>query len=169
MRLIAAMEEESSEPIEVEVLLARKHRPTSPEVPRDWRVSVALPPDYFFYMTPARFWASFVAAVWRTFRAAVQSELDREVKPLLTEILSALRALEGRGAGAVDQRPWASKLPPSMIIARARAAAAGGDNHRAATAALWPGDPDAGDPLGKPVSAEPAQRQIPWDARRHRL
>ena len=44
---------------QVEVLLARKHRPTSSDVPSHWRVEVALPPDYFFYMTPLRF------AVWR--------------------------------------------------------------------------------------------------------
>ena len=44
--------------LEVEVLLSRKHRPTSADVPAHWRVSVALPPDYFYYMSPLRFWAS---------------------------------------------------------------------------------------------------------------
>ena len=49
VRLIAALER--LEPgLEVEVLLARKHRPTSADVPAHWRVDVALPPDYFFYM-----------------------------------------------------------------------------------------------------------------------
>ncbi len=57
-RLIAAMEAQRPDLL-VHVLLARKHRPTSADVPPHWRVEVALPPDYFFYMTPARF------AVWR--------------------------------------------------------------------------------------------------------
>ena len=40
---------------EPRVHLARKHRPTSADVPAHWPVNVTLPPDYFFYMTPSRF------------------------------------------------------------------------------------------------------------------
>lgn len=58
VRLITAME--ALRPgLKVHVLLARKHRPTSAEVPKHWTVEVALPPDYFYYMTPSRFF------VWR--------------------------------------------------------------------------------------------------------
>ncbi|MEM7466717.1 MAG: aldolase/citrate lyase family protein, partial [Pseudomonadota bacterium] len=38
--------------------ILRKHRPTSDAVPAHWNVRVALPPDYFFYMRPSRFWPS---------------------------------------------------------------------------------------------------------------
>ncbi|QDV06797.1 GDP-mannose-dependent alpha-(1-6)-phosphatidylinositol monomannoside mannosyltransferase [Planctomycetes bacterium Poly30] len=79
VRLISAME--ALRPgLEVHVLLARKHRPTSADVPGHWKVEVALPPDYFFYMTPARF------AVWRfigtrnTKRAARDAALVHAIK-----------------------------------------------------------------------------------------
>ncbi len=58
VRLITAMEALRPDLV-VHVLLARKHRPTSADVPAHWKVEVALPPDYFYYMTPARF------SVWR--------------------------------------------------------------------------------------------------------
>lgn len=66
--------------LEVEVLLARKHRPTSESVPKDWEVSVGLPPDYFFYMTPLRFWVSFFQGVWNTRKAARKADLVHAIK-----------------------------------------------------------------------------------------
>ena len=64
VRLIEALERED-DGFGAEILLARKHRPTSPSVPDRWKCSVALPPDYFFYMSPARFWGSFFASLPR--------------------------------------------------------------------------------------------------------
>ncbi|MEE8469406.1 MAG: glycosyltransferase family 4 protein, partial [Planctomycetota bacterium] len=79
VRLITALE--AIEPgLQVHVLLARKHRPSSADVPSHWRVEVALPPDYFFYMSPWRFWLSRLAATWRTFRAARRSDLVHAIK-----------------------------------------------------------------------------------------
>lgn len=79
IRLIQALER--LEPaLEVEILLARKHRPTSSEVPPHWRVSVALPPDYFFYMTPLRFWVSAGLAVKRVRAAAKRADLVHSIK-----------------------------------------------------------------------------------------
>jgi phosphatidylinositol alpha-1,6-mannosyltransferase len=79
MRLIAAMEE--LEPgLEVEVLLARKHRPTSSQVPAHWRVSVALPPDYFFYMSKARFLVWLALGTFRAWRAAARADLVHAIK-----------------------------------------------------------------------------------------
>ena len=79
IRLIAAME--SLEPgLDVQVLLARKHRPTSDQVPAHWRVAVALPPDYFFYMSPARYWVWRALATWRTWRAARRADLVHAIK-----------------------------------------------------------------------------------------
>ncbi|MCY2961870.1 MAG: glycosyltransferase family 4 protein [Planctomycetota bacterium] len=54
VRLIQALER-AAPGFEARVLLARKHRPTSAEVPARWDVEVALPPDYFFHMSPLRF------------------------------------------------------------------------------------------------------------------
>ena len=69
VRLLAAMQ--AARPgLQVHVLLARKHRPTSVEVPKDWTIEVALPPDYYYYMTPARFWASRIMSTWKAWRAA---------------------------------------------------------------------------------------------------
>lgn len=79
VRLIAAASELRPE-LEVHVLLARKHRPTSSEVPPAWRVDVALPPDYFFYMSGPKFWASMALATWRTWRAARRATLVHAIK-----------------------------------------------------------------------------------------
>lgn len=79
LSLIQAMERR--EPgLEVEVLLARKHRPTSPSVPAHWRVSVGLPPDYFFYMKPTRFWPSLWGSVRRVAAAAKNADLVHAIK-----------------------------------------------------------------------------------------
>lgn len=79
MRLIAALE--AAEPdFEVEVLLARKHRPTSSAVPAHWKVEVALPPDYYFYMSTARFWGNTLAALPRVVAAARRADLVHAIK-----------------------------------------------------------------------------------------
>jgi phosphatidylinositol alpha-1,6-mannosyltransferase len=79
VRLIAAMEKLRPD-LEVEVLLARKHRPTSAAVPKHWKVSVALPPDYFFHMSPLRFWPSLWLATSRIARTARRADLVHAIK-----------------------------------------------------------------------------------------
>lgn len=79
MRLVSALQDADSG-FEAEFLLARKHRPTSKSVPREWRVDVALPPDYFFYMSPLRFWASFFVALPRVVAAARRADLVHAIK-----------------------------------------------------------------------------------------
>ncbi len=88
MRLIAAMERQRPD-LEVEVLLARKHRPTSSQVPSHWRVRVALPPDYFFYMSPSRFWASWALSTWRAWRAARRADLVHAIKDYPHSLVAA--------------------------------------------------------------------------------
>jgi len=66
--------------LDVHVLLARKHRPTSSAVPKHWRIDVSLPPDYFFYMSPARFWVWFLISTWRTYWAARKADLVHAIK-----------------------------------------------------------------------------------------
>lgn len=79
VRLISALEE-LRPGLEVQVLLSRKHRPTSRDVPAHWKVAIGLPPDYFFYMSPARFWPSLAAAAWRIARAARRADLVHAIK-----------------------------------------------------------------------------------------
>ena len=77
--LIAALERRRPD-LEVEVLLSRKHRPSSAEVPEHWKVSIGLPPDYFFRMSPVRFWGSLVVATGRVARAARSADLVHAIK-----------------------------------------------------------------------------------------
>jgi phosphatidylinositol alpha-1,6-mannosyltransferase len=79
MRLVAALEEELPG-LEVDILLARRHRPTSSQVPDHWRVSVALPADYFFHMSPARFWPSLALGAFRVWRHARDADLVHAIK-----------------------------------------------------------------------------------------
>jgi len=82
VRLIAKLEEHCSDedPLQVSVLLARKHRPTSADVPEHWQVDVGLPPDYFFYMARLRFWVWFVLGTWRSYRAARHVDIVHAIK-----------------------------------------------------------------------------------------
>src|SRR5262245_32314255 len=79
VRLISALERLRPD-LEVEVLLARKHRPTSADVPARWKVEVGLPPDYFFKMSRLRFWPNLVAASRRVARAAARADLVHAIK-----------------------------------------------------------------------------------------
>jgi glycosyltransferase involved in cell wall biosynthesis len=79
VRLIAALER-GRPGLEVEILLARKHRPSSAEVPERWKVSVGLPPDYFFHMSRPRFWASLTGSSLRIARAARRADLVHAIK-----------------------------------------------------------------------------------------
>jgi len=79
MRLLAALEA-ASPGLQVHVLLARKHRPTSQQVPPHWKVEVALPPDYFYYMSPLRYWVWRILGTWRTWRAVRQADLVHAIK-----------------------------------------------------------------------------------------
>jgi phosphatidylinositol alpha-1,6-mannosyltransferase len=99
VRLVSALEQQSRG-LEVDVLLARKHRPTSALVPKRWRVSVALPPDYFFYMTPARFWASYAQALWPAYRAARRADVVHALKDYPHSLL-ALHAAQLAGKPCV--------------------------------------------------------------------
>ena len=104
VRLIEALERQRPG-LEVQVLLARKHRPTSPEVPDHWQVDVALPPDYFFYMTPARFLVSRVLSTWRTVRAARKADLVHAIKdfPHSLVAVDAARLRHFKGASDAER------------------------------------------------------------------
>ncbi|MBM3986553.1 MAG: glycosyltransferase family 4 protein [Planctomycetes bacterium] len=94
VRLLRALEEERPG-LEVRVLLGRKHRAMSAEVPRHWKVEVALPPDYFFYMSSWKFWASLQFAERRVARAARDCDLVHAIKDYphnLAGLLGAERA-----------------------------------------------------------------------------
>ncbi len=89
--LLAALEQERAG-FEPRILLARKHRPTSASVPARWPVSVALPPDYFFYMSRARFWPSLLLAALRAARAARDVDLVHAIKDYPHNLVGLLAA-----------------------------------------------------------------------------
>ncbi len=91
IRLIAALEELEPK-LEVEILLARKHRPTSSQVPTRWKVSVALPPDYFFHMSKPKFWASLALGVAKTFPRASKADLVHAIKDYPHNLLGLVSA-----------------------------------------------------------------------------
>ncbi|MBI5432179.1 MAG: glycosyltransferase family 4 protein [Planctomycetes bacterium] len=91
IRLISALEERKPG-LEVEILLARKHRPNSAQVPKHWKVSVALPPDYFFYMAPSRFWPSLALGVARAWAPARRADLVHAIKDYPHSLLALLAA-----------------------------------------------------------------------------
>ncbi len=91
VRLIEALQRLDPS-LEVEILLARKHRPTSSAVPAHWRVSVALPPDYFFHMSRPKFWLSLIAASWNVARAARRADLVHAIKDYPHNFAGALGA-----------------------------------------------------------------------------
>ncbi|MEZ5977098.1 MAG: hypothetical protein R3F34_02635 [Planctomycetota bacterium] len=86
------------------VQLARKHRPTSQDVPQHWKVEVALPPDYFFYMTPARFWVSLVKSTLAVRRAARNVDIVHGIKDYPHNLVAAAF---GRASPASPSSPLA--------------------------------------------------------------
>ena len=99
VRLIAALER-LRPGFELRVLLSRKHRPTSVDVPDRWDVSVGLPPDYFYYMSPARFAASLFLSTRSARRAARGCDLVHAVKDY-PHSLVGLRAARAAGIPCV--------------------------------------------------------------------
>jgi phosphatidylinositol alpha-1,6-mannosyltransferase len=91
VRLIAALER-LRPGLEIEVLLARKHRPSSAEVPARWKVRVGLPPDYFFHMSPLRFWASLLASSPGVARAARRADIVHAIKDYPHSLVGLLGA-----------------------------------------------------------------------------
>ncbi|MBK7877277.1 MAG: glycosyltransferase family 4 protein [Planctomycetes bacterium] len=89
--LLAALERERPG-MEVRIQLARKHRPTSSAVPARWPVEVALPPDYLFYMSKPRFWASVVLSALRVARAARSVDLVHAIKDYPHNLVGLLGA-----------------------------------------------------------------------------
>ncbi|MFT5049093.1 MAG: phosphatidylinositol alpha-1,6-mannosyltransferase [Chlamydiales bacterium] len=129
VRLIAKLEEHSpsDDPLEVEVLLARKHRPTSADVPAHWKVSVALPPDYFYYMSRLRFWIWYALGTWGAYRAARSADIVHAIKdyPHNAVALSAAR-LAGKPCVATAHGTYTIQpLVSARHAARARRTYAG--------------------------------------------
>lgn len=120
VHLIEALEK--LEPaLEVEILLARKHRPTSSAVPARWRVRVALPPDYFFHMSPLKFWPSFASAAWSIFRAARRADLVHAIKDYPHNFAGAFAA-RAAGVPAVATAHGTYSVQPLLDPRHARRA-----------------------------------------------
>ena len=122
VRLVSALEE--LEPgLEARFLLARKHRPTSKDVPARWPVEIALPPDYFFYMRGPRFWISAALAIAKAARAARSCDLVHAIKDYPHSWI-ALRAAELAGKPCIATAHGTYSVQPLLDArheARARA------------------------------------------------
>jgi len=120
VRLVSALEE--LEPgLEARFLLARKHRPTSNEVPARWPIEVALPPDYFFYMRGPRFWISAALAIAKAARAARSCDLVHAIKDYPHSWI-ALRAAELAGKPCIATAHGTYSVQP-LLDARHRSRA----------------------------------------------
>jgi len=121
--LVGALEQ--LEPsLEARFLLARRHRPTSASVPARWKVEVALPPDYLFHMSRARFWASSALAIVRAAHAARACDLVHSIKDYPHSWI-ALRAAELAGKPCIATAHGTYSVQPLLDprhAARARAA-----------------------------------------------
>ena len=100
VRLLSAVED-AGEGIEIDVLLGRKHRPSSSELRPSWQVNVALPPDHYYYMTPLRFWANTLLYLPRAVAAARRADVVHCIKDFPHSWLGA----------------WAAKLAGKPCIA----------------------------------------------------
>lgn len=121
MRLVEALQAEDPD-LEVEFLLSRKHRPTSRTVPASWPITVALPPDYFFYMSPLRFWVSFLLALPRVVRAARRADVVHAIKDYPHSWLALVAArLAGRPCVATAHGTYT--VQPLLDARHARRAA----------------------------------------------
>ena len=125
VRLIAALEE-LRPGFEPRVLLGRKHRPTSSAVPPRWDVTVGLPPDYFYYMSPLRFAASLqlgVRSAVRKGRAGGGVDLVHAIKDFPHNLL-ALRVARKLGVPCIATAHGTYSVAPLLSerhSARARA------------------------------------------------
>jgi glycosyltransferase involved in cell wall biosynthesis len=90
-RLVAALEERIPR-FEPRFLLARKHRPNSASLPAHWPWKVALPPDYYLYMSPARWWASTAWSLPQAILAARGVDLVHATKDFPHSWLAAQAA-----------------------------------------------------------------------------
>jgi phosphatidylinositol alpha-1,6-mannosyltransferase len=108
--------------LEVHVLLGRKHRPSSADVPAHWKVEVALPPDYFYYMAPSRFWPSLLIGAWRVFTRARKADLVHSIKDYPHSLAATIGArAAGRpciatGHGTYTVQPLLSKRHRNLAI-----------------------------------------------------
>jgi len=110
--------------LEARFLLSRRHRPTSASVPARWKVEVALPPDYLFHMSRARFWASSALAIVRAAHAARSCDLVHSIKDYPHSWI-ALRAAELAGKPCIATAHGTYSVQPLLDprhASRARAA-----------------------------------------------
>ena len=120
MRLVQELEALDPE-LEPRFLLARKHRPTSEQVPRHWRIEVGLPPDYFFYMSPLRFFVWKLIGTFNTWRAARGVDVIHAIKDYPHNRV-ALRAARLAGVPCVATAHGTYTVQPLLDARHARAA-----------------------------------------------
>jgi phosphatidylinositol alpha-1,6-mannosyltransferase len=105
----------------VRVLIARKHRGLSPRLPDGLDVRVALPPDYFLYLSWPKFLVSLVAGYKRVLRAAADADLIHALSDYPHAMLGVLAARRLKkpvlvsGHGTYSVAPFRQALHRRMI------------------------------------------------------
>lgn len=175
VRLIAALER-CRPGLEVHVMLGRKHRPTSADVPGHWKIEVGLPPDYFYYMAPTRFWPSLAAASWRTFLRARKADLVHSIKDYPHSLAASIGARAAgkpciaTGHGTYTVQPLLSERHRKLAIKTygrfAGLIAVSGYTRRKLFEHLPEGvlDPERVPVIPNAVSAEHYERELPENA-----
>ncbi|MFN0205432.1 MAG: glycosyltransferase family 4 protein [Planctomycetota bacterium] len=79
IRLLGGIEKLRSN-ISIEIALARKHPGLSDAVPKSWRVKLCLPPDYYYYVSTARFYAYTAWALSQLIPAARRADVVHAIK-----------------------------------------------------------------------------------------
>jgi phosphatidylinositol alpha-1,6-mannosyltransferase len=90
-------------------------------VPAHWRITVALPPDYFFYMSPLRFWIWYAIAGARSFLAARRADVVHAIKDY-PHSLVALTAARLAGKPCVATAHGTYTIQPLLTPRHARRA-----------------------------------------------
>ena len=102
VRLLGALEDAGAG-VEVEVLLGRRHRPNSEALRASWGVSVCLPPDHYYYMSPLKFWANTLLYLPKVVAAARRADVVHCIKDFPHSWIGA----------------WAAKLAGKPCVATA--------------------------------------------------
>ncbi|MBI3818219.1 MAG: glycosyltransferase family 4 protein [Planctomycetes bacterium] len=110
--------------VQIEVALARKHPGLSLELPRNWPVKVCLPPDYFYYVSRARFHAYAAWSFLQLLPMARRADIVHAIKDYPHSYLGLQAARAAKKPCVMTAHGTYSVIPLSDARHGARARAA---------------------------------------------